>query len=169
MHCIPSRRPSIRQKHHVNRYLPALYRHYRVPNASVRSPHRRPPSCPGNSSTLTGLLPHNLACRHDRLHCLSTTRVRIEVGKPRVQSVSVLNCRNVSNKERQKTTYASSWYCWYSLIKSSTLLCASVNSISSIPSWQYPCRNARRLNMGANWFSVRFHISWIAVCAMPTP
>ena len=40
---------------------------------------------------------------------------------------------------------------------------ASVNSISSMPSWVYQCKNALRLNMAVNWSLTRLNSSWIAV------
>lgn len=40
---------------------------------------------------------------------------------------------------------------------------ASVNSIRSMPSLVYQCRNALRLNMAANWSVKRLNASWMAV------
>merc|ERR1711894_465096 len=47
------------------------------------------------------------------------------------------------------------------------LLSASVNSISSIPSPVYQCKNALRRNIDVNCSLTRFHTSWIAV-VLPT-
>jgi len=50
---------------------------FTTPISSLSCPYACCPMAPppsGNSSTLTGLLPRNLASRHGRLHCLSTTQ-----------------------------------------------------------------------------------------------
>ena len=71
------------------------------------------------------------------------------------------------NDVRGLVTYPASWYCWYSdldnvsseqsstgrrdvtYMRSRTLLSASVNSISSMPSCMNQSMNARRLNIAA--------------------
>ncbi|KAF0762147.1 Uncharacterized protein FWK35_00009403 [Aphis craccivora] len=59
--------------------------------------------------------------------------------------------------------YYGTWYCWYSDTKSFILDSASVNSISSIPSPVYQCKNALRRNMAVNCSEIRLNISWMAV------
>merc|ERR1712048_72582 len=61
------------------------------------------------------------------------------------------------------SSMVASKYCWYSAMRSTMLLSASVNSISSMPSPVYQWRNALRLNMGWNWSSMRWKISRMAV------
>uniref|UniRef100_A0A8W7Q206 Uncharacterized protein n=1 Tax=Anopheles coluzzii TaxID=1518534 RepID=A0A8W7Q206_ANOCL len=57
----------------------------------------------------------------------------------------------------------ASWYCWYSDTRSFMLLSASVNSISSIPSPVYQCKNALRRNIAENCSEMRLNSSWMAV------
>ena len=51
----------------------------------------------------------------------------------------------------------------YSATRSCMLDSASVNSISSMPSPVYQCRNARRRNMDENWVLMRWNRVWIEV------
>ncbi|KAF9807003.1 hypothetical protein SFRURICE_011147 [Spodoptera frugiperda] len=57
----------------------------------------------------------------------------------------------------------ASWYCWYSDTRSFTLLSASLNSISSIPSPVYQCKKALRLNIAVNCSDILLNSSWMAV------
>merc|ERR1712225_232084 len=68
-----------------------------------------------------------------------------------------------SSSNSPSSSAVASWYCWYSETKSFMLLSASVNSISSIPSPVYQCKNALRRNMPVNCSATRLNISWIAV------
>ncbi|KAE9524258.1 hypothetical protein AGLY_015297 [Aphis glycines] len=61
----------------------------------------------------------------------------------------------------------ASWYCWYSDTRSCMSDSASTNSISSMPSPVYQCKNALRRNMVVNWTDTRLNISWMAV-VLPT-
>merc|ERR1719382_1494743 len=68
-----------------------------------------------------------------------------------------------SSSSNSSSSAVASWYCWYSLTRSFMLLSASVNSISSMPSPVYQCRNALRRNIAVNCSATRLNISWIAV------
>merc|ERR1712225_53987 len=72
-----------------------------------------------------------------------------------------------SSSNSPSSSAVASWYCWYSLTKSFMLLSASVNSISSIPSPVYQCKNALRRNMAVNCSLTRLNISWMQVL-LPT-
>jgi hypothetical protein len=86
-------------------------------------------------------------------------------------------------KENKATHMPASWYCWYSAMRSAMLESASVSpwkekgvreekkerrkrktdSISSMPSPVYQCKNARRLKSCENWVWVRRKRSWMQV------
>merc|ERR1719408_148457 len=68
-----------------------------------------------------------------------------------------------SSSNSPSSSAVASWYCWYSLTKSFIFDSASVNSISSIPSPVYQCKNALRRNMAVKYSATRLNISWIAV------
>merc|ERR1740129_2296440 len=68
-----------------------------------------------------------------------------------------------SSSNSPSSSAVASWYCWYSDTRSFMLLSASVNSISSIPSPVYQCRNAFLRNMAVKNSATRLNISWIAV------
>merc|ERR1719197_326050 len=68
-----------------------------------------------------------------------------------------------SSSSSSPSSAVASWYCWYSDTRSFMLDSASVNSISSIPSPVYQCRNALRRNMAVNCSDTRLNISWMAV------
>merc|ERR1719231_609925 len=72
-----------------------------------------------------------------------------------------------SSSNSPSSSAVASWYCWYSDTRSFMLLSASVNSISSIPSPVYQCKNALRRNIPVNCSATRLNISWIAV-VLPT-
>merc|ERR1719359_186831 len=68
-----------------------------------------------------------------------------------------------SSSNSPSSSAVASWYCWYSETKSFMLLSASVNSISSMPSPVYQCKNALRLNIAVKYSATLLNISWIAV------
>merc|ERR1711990_369926 len=68
-----------------------------------------------------------------------------------------------SSSNSPSSSAVASWYCWYSETRSFMLDSASVNSISSMPSPVYQCKNALRRNMPVNCSETRFHSSWMAV------
>merc|ERR1719379_297535 len=68
-----------------------------------------------------------------------------------------------SSSNSPSSSAVASWYCWYSDTRSFMLLSASVNSISSMPSPVYQCRNALRRNIAVKYSATRLNISWIAV------
>merc|ERR1712217_599032 len=68
-----------------------------------------------------------------------------------------------SSSNSPSSSAVASWYCWYSETRSFMLLSASVNSISSIPSPVYQCRNALRRNMAVKYSATRLNISCMAV------
>merc|ERR1739847_96786 len=68
-----------------------------------------------------------------------------------------------SSSNSPSSSAVASWYCWYSETRSFMLLSASVNSISSMPSPVYQCRNALRRNIAVKNSATRLNISWIAV------
>merc|ERR1711912_134393 len=68
-----------------------------------------------------------------------------------------------SSSNSPSSSAVASWYCWYSDTRSFMLDSASVNSISSMPSPVYQCKNALRRNMPVNCSETRFHSSWMAV------
>merc|ERR1712232_1440306 len=68
-----------------------------------------------------------------------------------------------SSSSSSPSSAVASWYCWYSDTRSFMLDSASVNSISSMPSPVYQCKNALRRNMPVNCSETRFHSSWMAV------
>merc|ERR1711916_84671 len=68
-----------------------------------------------------------------------------------------------SSSNSPSSSAVASWYCWYSDTRSFMLDSASVNSISSIPSPVYQCKNALRRNIAVNCSDTRLNISWMAV------
>merc|ERR1712225_65122 len=72
-----------------------------------------------------------------------------------------------SSSNSPSSSTVASWYCWYSDTRSFMLDSASVNSISSMPSPVYQCRNALRRNMAVNCSLTRLNISWMHVL-LPT-
>merc|ERR1711964_579835 len=68
-----------------------------------------------------------------------------------------------SSSNSPSSSAVASWYCWYSETRSFMLLSASVNSISSMPSPVYQCRNALRRNIPVKYSATRLNISWMAV------
>merc|ERR1719277_2111315 len=68
-----------------------------------------------------------------------------------------------SSSNSPSSSAVASWYCWYSDTRSFMLDSASVNSISSMPSPVYQCRNALRRNIAVKYSATRLNISWIAV------
>ena len=58
--------------------------------------------------------------------------------------VAHYSCSNSSpsSSNCSSSSTVASWYCWYSEIRSFILDSASVNSISSMPSPVYQCKNA---------------------------
>merc|ERR1711979_9155 len=68
-----------------------------------------------------------------------------------------------SSSNSPSSSAVASWYCWYSDTRSFMLDSASVNSISSMPSPVYQCKNALRRNMAVKYSATRLNISWIAV------
>merc|ERR1719456_256923 len=68
-----------------------------------------------------------------------------------------------SSSNSPSSSAVASWYCWYSDTRSFMLDSASVNSISSMPSPVYQCRNALRRNIWVNCSDTRLNISWMAV------
>merc|ERR1712225_146111 len=72
-----------------------------------------------------------------------------------------------SSSNSPSSSTVASWYCWYSDTRSFMLDSASVNSISSMPSPVYQCRNALRRNIAVNCSLTRLNISWMQVL-LPT-
>merc|ERR1719373_210218 len=68
-----------------------------------------------------------------------------------------------SSSNCSSSSTVASWYCWYSEIRSFMLDSASVNSISSMPSPVYQCKNAFLLNMAVNCSEILLKSSWMAV------
>merc|ERR1719499_1216661 len=68
-----------------------------------------------------------------------------------------------SSSNSPSSSAVASWYCWYSDTRSFMFDSASVNSISSMPSPVYQCRNALRLNIAVNCSATRLNMSWMAV------
>merc|ERR1712060_451083 len=86
--------------------------------------------------------------------------------KTRAQLDTCTHCMSYSPSSSSNSPSSSavaSWYCWYSETRSFMLLSASVNSISSIPSPVYQCRNAFRRNIAVKYSATRLNISWMAV------
>merc|ERR1712124_160640 len=69
----------------------------------------------------------------------------------------------MSSSSNSCSSAVASWYCCYSETKSFMFDSASVNSISSIPSPVYQCKNAFLLNIAVNCSAILLNISWIEV------
>merc|ERR1712178_655445 len=68
-----------------------------------------------------------------------------------------------SSSNSPSSSAVASWYCWYSETKSFIFDSASVNSISSMPSPVYQCKNAFRRNIAVKYSATRLNISCMAV------
>merc|ERR1719373_697553 len=66
-----------------------------------------------------------------------------------------------SSSNCSSSSTVASWYCWYSEIRSFMLDSASVNSISSMPSPVYQCKNAFLLK--SSWMAVELPIKVEAI------
>merc|ERR1711981_1466095 len=80
-----------------------------------------------------------------------------------LERIYISSYMSSSSSNSPSSSAVASWYCWYSDTRSFMLDSASVNSISSIPSPVYQCRNALRRNMAVKYSATRLNISWIAV------
>merc|ERR1712196_535444 len=86
-----------------------------------------------------------------------------EIASARWDAYGSMSYSPSSSSNSPSSSAVASWYCWYSLTRSFILLSASVNSISSMPSPVYQCRNALRRNMAVKYSATRLNVSWIAV------
>merc|ERR1719207_344544 len=92
-------------------------------------------------------------------HC-HNSKSKIQVS---FTSIYIMSSNSSSSSHSPSSSAEASWYCWYSETRSFMLDSASVNSISSMPSPVYQCREALRRNMAVKPSATRFMISCMQV------
>merc|ERR1712080_556944 len=109
---------------------------------------------------------HQFASEVEAQHLIKPESAAINAHRPWFGAIGPQGCISYSPSSSSNSPSSSavaSWYCWYSETRSFILLSASVNSISSMPSPVYQCKNALRLNIAVKYSATRLNISWMAV------